>query len=156
MKLLSIILFAFTLAVPGFSQNGQLAKSVTEYIKMYNNRKIKMARSHAEFYAEAEKSKILWKYFKEKKFATAFLKSMKFCKDGLITIDLGVKDEAFQAAVGKVLGFEPTFWGSWKKGYCCEDDGCSPCSVHSKCNSKNCGKAVMTGDAFSPEEVLAS
>lgn len=161
MKLLLIIVFASTLGVHAFSQKDQLTKSENqlansekEYTKMFHNSKIKMARSHSEFYAEAKKNKILWKYFKDYKFASTFLKEMQFCKDGLITINLVVKDAEFEAEVGKVLGFGQVFWAKWKKGYCCEDDWCSPCSIHSKCNSNNCGKDALKGDFYNPAKVL--
>ena len=44
MKLLLIIVFALTLVIPAFSQNGQLAKSEQEYTKMFHDQKIKLAR----------------------------------------------------------------------------------------------------------------
>lgn len=155
MKSILIIVFAGLVFFPAFAQKGELARSAEEYTKLFHNRKVKMARSHAEFYVQAKKNQIVWKYFKDDKFASKFLTEMKFCKDGLISMDLGVGDKAFETAVGKILGFESTFWTKkWKKGYSCEDDGCTPSSIHSKCNSRNCGQAVLRGDPFSPREVL--
>ena len=154
MKFLLIFVFAITLVSPVFSQNNQLAKSDEAYTKLFHDSKVKLARSHAEFYAEAKKNNALWKYFKDRTFAAGFLAEMKFCKDGLITLDLRVGDQAFEAAVGKVLGFESSFWKKWEKGFCCEDGSCSPCSVHSKCNTRNCGKSVLTGGHYDPQEVL--
>lgn len=156
MKLLLIFTFVMILVAPGFSQDGQLAKSDEEYIRMFHDSKVKLARSHAEFYAAARENQTLWKYFKDRRFAASFLAGMKFCKDGLITIDLRQQDQGFEAAVGKILGFERTFWSKWEKGFCCEDGDCSPCSVHSKCNTRNCGKSALTGALYDPEQVLGS
>lgn len=156
MKLLLMIVFALSMIVPAFSQNGQLAKSEEEYSKMFQNPKVKLVRNHAEFYAQAKSNRALWKYFKDAKFAATFLREMQFCKDGLITLNLGVQDEGFEAAVGKILGFDGTFWKRWEKGFCCEDGSCSPCSVHSKCNTRNCGKSVLTGNSYDPQVVLGS
>ena len=155
MKLLVNIFFALTLVVPAFSQGDQLAKSDQQYTKMYQDSKFKMARSHAEFYAQAKNNKTLWKYFKDRKFALAFLKRMEFSRDGLRTIDLRVEDKQFEAAVGKTLGFGQDFWMSMRKGYCCESGDCTPCSVHSKC-LRSCEKSKVTGDPYDPEKVLGS
>jgi len=155
MKLLVIIVFALTIVVPAFSQSDQLAKSDQQYTKMYQDSKFKMARSHAEFYAQAKTNKILWKYFKDRKFALAFLSKMEFSREGLMTIDLRVEDKQFEAAVGKALGFGHDFWMSMRKGYCCEGGDCSPCSVHSKC-LRSCGKSKVTGDLYDPARVLGS
>ena len=95
------IILALALVVPAFSQSSQLAKSDQQYTKMYHDAKFKIARSHAEFYAQAKKNKTLWKYFKDRKFALAFLKKMEFSRDGLKTIDLRVEDKQFEAAVGQ-------------------------------------------------------
>lgn len=162
MKLILIFVLASTFGMQAFSQDRQLAKSEEEYTKMFHNTNIKMVRSHSELYTEAKKNKILWNYFKEYKFAAAFLKELKFCKDGLITINLGVKDAEFEAEVGRVLGFEKTFWAKWEKGYACSDgdmeggSGCDPSSPNSKCNTKNCGKAALKGDLYNPAQVLGS
>ncbi len=161
MKVLLTIIFASILGVHAFSQDAQLAKSAEEYTKMYHNPKIKLARNHSEFYAEAKKNKVLWKYFKDYKFASTFLNEMKFCKDGLITINLVVKDDEFEAEVGRVLGFDRAFWGNWEKAFACSDggldgkSGCKPSSPNSKCNTKNCGKTSLKGDLFNPAQVLA-
>lgn len=156
MKLIVNIFFALTLTVPAFSQSGQLAKSDEQYMMMYRDSKFKMARSHAEFYAQAKNNKTLWKYFKDRKFARAFLEKMEFSQDGLRTIDLRVEDKEFETAVGETLGFERDFWMSMRKGYCCGDDReCEPCSVHSKC-LRSCEKSKVTGDPYDPAKVLGS
>ena len=155
MKWLVNIFFALILVVPAFSQSGQLAKTDQQYTTMYRDSKFKMARRHAEFYAQAKNNKILWKYFKDRKFALAFLRKMEFSQDGLKTIDLRVKDQQFEAAVGEALGFEHDFWMSMRKGYCCENGECVPCSVHSKC-LRSCDKSKVTGDPYDPEKVLGS
>jgi hypothetical protein len=155
MKLLVNIFFALTLVVPAFSQSGQSAKSDEQYTKMYHDSKFKFARSHAEFYAQAKNNETLWKYFKDRQFALAFLKKMEFSQDGLKTIDLRVEDRQFEAAVGKTLGFGQEYWMSKGKGYCCEGGDCTPCSVHSKC-LRSCEKSKLTGDPFDPEKVLGS
>lgn len=156
MKILVNIFFALTLVVPAFSQSGQLAKSYDQYAEMYHNSKYKMARNHAEFYAQAKKNETLWKYFKDSKFALAFLKKMEFSRDGLRSIDLRVSDKRFESEVGKTLGFDDDFWMSMRKGYCCGiDRECEACSAHSKC-LRSCDKAKVKGDLYDPAQVLGS
>ncbi|MEL7123802.1 MAG: hypothetical protein AAFO07_30465 [Bacteroidota bacterium] len=155
MKVLVQIFLALIFVVPAFSQSSQLAKSDQQYTSMYRNKKYKMARTHAEFYAQAKENKILSRYFKDRKFALSFLKKMEFSSDGLKTIDLKVNNKQFEAEVGKVLGFEPRFWSAKGKGYCCESRECTPCSVHSKC-LKSCEKKSLTGSAYDPATVLGS
>lgn len=158
MKLLASILFALTFVVPTFSQSGKLAKSDEEYTRMYRDSKFKMARNHAEFYTQAKKNATLWKYFKDRKFALAFLEKMEFSVDGLRTIDLQVEDKQFESAVGRTLGFDDDFWMSMRKGYCCEGVGageCLACSVHSKC-LRGCGKSKVKGNLYDPVQVVGS
>ena len=90
MKIQFIMLTGLFLLVSNvtYSQSKQLASSDEEYLKMFHDRNIKMVRNHNDFVAYLKDHPQLRSYFGNLSTLKAFMKDLKFCKDGLITFHM--------------------------------------------------------------------
>ena len=161
MKYLIIIALLLPLCINAQEGRMKLASSHAEYIKMYQNKSLKMVRSHKDFIAYAQKNPTLRKMVKTESMLS-FLKSLKFCKDGLITFSLEAFAESHPTelkaifdATSKGLGFEPPILSVDYKGYKCNGQAtCESCG-NCVCLGDSCGKSVLEGPNYDPEQILS-
>lgn len=161
MKYLIIIALLLPLSLNAQEGRMKLASSHAEYIKMYQNKSIKMVRSHKDFVVSASKNPLLKKIL-ETEAMREFLESLKFCNEGLITFSLEgfakshpKQLKAIFDTTSKTLGFEPPVLAADYKGYKCNGQAtCVSCS-NCVCLGDSCGKNVLKGPNFDPEQVLS-
>lgn len=161
MKYLLIIALLLPLCMNAQEGRMKLASSHAEYIKMYQNKSLKMVRSHKDFVAYAQKNPTLRKVLKTESMLD-FLKSLQFCEDGLVTFSLEAfaeshpKDlKALFNATSKTLGFEPPVLAADYKGYKCNGQATCVSCGNCVCLGDSCGKNVLEGPNFDPEKVLS-
>jgi hypothetical protein len=153
--LLSLVLVAsISYGQNNFKFEGKRAKNSAEYAEMYQNKNIKMVRSHKEFHTVAKQDDRLKAMF-DKKTLHAFLKDLTMSEKGIVSFSYtSIKEKYpsdYKLRVDYVLGFfglAELFEGRDAKataathleGYaCCSPDCCT--SRDSACIFNNCKAA---------------
>lgn len=152
-----IFCFSFSLHA---QKSSQKAKDYDTYVKMYQDEKYKVVRSHRDFVAYLNGNSELKKYF-TKSSLLGFLKSMRFCKEGLITFSTrnlkfeSKKDEdRFFEITSNAFGWDPPILGARYKGYYCNPPATCDPFEGDVCVSRNCGSSSNKGNDFNAELII--
>lgn len=150
------MIFCFGLSLHA-QKSSKKASDYDSYVKMYQDERYNMVRSHMDFVAYINSHPDLKKYF-TKPSLLAFLKKMRFCTNGLITFS--TRDIKFSSEKDKdrffemtsiALGWEPPVLGTRYKGYYCNPPAtCDPFDGD-VCVSRNCGSSSNVGKDFNAQ-----
>lgn len=160
MKNLFLVLFLLG-SLPTFTQaqKAQLAKSYDEYAKLYHNPEVRMVRSHRDFIAYAKQNRVLKTHVKGSTLK-AFLRELKFSKNGLITCSFGMfkanpkMEQAIFNEIAQGFGWEPIILAADHKGYKCRSSSTCITAADYICLGKSCGESVMKGPDYDPEYLM--
>lgn len=153
------MIFCFSISLHA-QKSSKKAKDYDSYVKMYQDERYNMVRSHSDFVAYINRNPELRKYF-TKSSLLGFLKKMRFCKEGLITFstrDLKFEskthEDRFFDITASALGWDPPVLGARYKGYYCNPPATCDPFEGDVCVSRNCGSSSNKGDDFNAEIVM--